>query len=93
MARRRFVQIDGELVEVGDDYVREPIAPMIYGDIQPYRSAIDGSLIGSRSTHREHLKAHGCIEVGNEKMTSKRLAPPPGLKETIARVVNEKWRR
>ena len=46
-------------------------APMIMGDIQPYKSMIDGSMITSRSHHRKHLKDHNCIEVGNEKMESK----------------------
>lgn len=42
-------------------------APIVMPDIQPYKSVIDGSLISSRSRHREHLRAHGCIEVGNER--------------------------
>ena len=46
-------------------------APMIMTDIQPYKSMIDGSMITSRSHHRNHLKDHNCIEVGNEKMESK----------------------
>lgn len=40
---------------------------MVMPDIQPYQSVIDGSLITSRSRHREHLSAHGCIEMGNER--------------------------
>lgn len=40
----------------------------IIGDIQPYKSMIDGSRVAGRAQHRAHLKAHGCIEVGNEKM-------------------------
>lgn len=47
---------------------RRICAPQVLNDIDPYISQIDGSLITSRSQHREHLKAHGCIEVGNEKM-------------------------
>ena len=38
----------------------------IIPDIKPYRSMITGEMITSRSKHREHLKQHGCIEVGNE---------------------------
>ena len=41
-------------------------APMVQGDITPYRSMIDGSMISSRSHHRTHLRDHGCVEVGNE---------------------------
>lgn len=66
--------------------------PMVAPDIQPYRSMIDGSIIHSRSQHRAHLRDHGCIEVGNEKITPKPMTPPPGLKETLIRVANEKLR-
>jgi hypothetical protein len=65
---------------------------MVMPDIQPYQSMIDGSMIQSRSRHREHLKDHGCIEVGNEIQKPKPIRPPPGLKETLIRVVNEKVR-
>ena len=58
------MQIDGVLYEKGTEPRSD--APMIMGDIQPYVSQIDGSLIASRSQHREHLRAHGCVEVGNE---------------------------
>ena len=67
-------------------------APMVAGDIQPYRSMIDGRIINSRSEHRDHLRDHGCVEVGNEKITPKPMTPPPGLKETLIRVANEKLR-
>lgn len=43
----------------------------VMSDIQPYKSMITGEQITSRSFHRDHLKAHGCIEIGNEKMESK----------------------
>ena len=93
--RRRFVQIAGELVEVGPDYVPEPRTAFVMPDIQPYRSQIDGSTIASRSHHREHLRAHGCIEVGNDSSLQKPRPPlqsPPGLKEQIARNVYSKLR-
>jgi hypothetical protein len=94
--KRRFVQINGELVEVGHDYVPEPReSHHVMPDIQPYRSQIDGSMITSRSHHREHLRAHGCVEVGNDSSLSRPRPPlqaPPGLKETIARNVYEKLR-
>lgn len=64
----------------------------IIPDINPYRSQIDGSIIESRAKHRAHLKQHGCIEVGNEKQTTKKIEPPKGLKETIAREVYRKLR-
>lgn len=94
--RRRFVQMPGgELIEVTADYSPEPKTPMVMGDIAPYKSMIDGSVISSRSHHREHLRMHGCVEVGNDSSLGKRrgpIKPPPGLKETIARNVYSKLR-
>ena len=61
---------------------------MIMSDIAPYKSTITGEMISSRSFHRDHLKRHDCFEIGNEKQPlPKPLAPPPGLRETIARTV------
>lgn len=71
----------------------QPSAPMVMGDIQPYRSMVTGELISSRSTHRAHLKQHKLVEVGNETKyisQQKRSSPPPGLKKTIAEIVNSK---
>lgn len=39
---------------------------MVMPDIQPYRAVVDGSTISSRAQHREYLKRHGLVEVGNE---------------------------
>lgn len=89
--RRRFLQINGELVEVPLDYIAEPKGPLVMRDIAPYKSMIDGSEITSRSRHREHLRAHRCIEVGNETkyLQPKPLQSPPGLKDTIIRATDQ----
>jgi hypothetical protein len=44
--------------------VRE--APMVQSDIEGYISQVDGSWIDSRSKHRNHLKQHRMIELGND---------------------------
>ena len=95
--KKRFIQRpDGELVEVSNDYTPEPRADVhVLPDIKPYRSMIDGTMITSRSKHREHLRMHGCVEVGNDSSLNLRPKPvgsPPGLKETIARNVYSKLR-
>lgn len=78
-------------VHCGVTMQRKIVAPMVTVDIQPYRSMITGEMITSRSQHRAHLKAHNCIEVGNEKIEPpKAPTPPPGLKETLIEVVNQK---
>jgi len=51
---------------------RQICAPMVIADIQPYKSQLTGEMITSRSQHRDHLKSHGCVEVGNEPMKEKK---------------------
>ena len=58
----------------GQRMERRICAPQVISDIEPYISQIDGSLITSRSKHREHLQAHGCVEVGNEKMEPRKTS-------------------
>mgnify|MGYP003347728235 FL=1 len=41
-------------------------APMVMSDIEGYISQVDGTWIKSRSHHREHLKQHRMIELGND---------------------------
>lgn len=78
-----------------EDYYEamEVHAPMVMGDIQPYQSMATGEMIQSRSRHREHLKQHGLVEVGNEtKYISQRkeIEPPKGLKQRIAEIARDK---
>lgn len=62
--------------------IADPSAPMVMGDIEPYRSVLDGSWITSRSQHRAHMQKHGVIEVGNEKLQPSRR-PEPSSKDII----------
>ena len=66
MSRKSYVQVDGVLYEKGTE--PQPTGHMVMPDIAPYRSMIDGSMITSRREHREHLRRHGCVEVGNEAL-------------------------
>ena len=84
MTRRSWIYINGEAIEKGD-YTPESAAHYVMNDIQPYQSMIDGSMITSRSRHREHLQAHGCIEVGNEKMENRAPAPVQSQRRDILR--------
>lgn len=40
----------------------EDTGPMIQPDIQPFKSIIDGEVIGSRSDLRRHMKKHGVVQ-------------------------------
>lgn len=84
--------MNGELVEVSLTYVPEPRSALVMPDIKPYQNMIDGREITSRSRHRELLRAHRCIEIGNETKYLKQRGPltsPPGLKETLIRVTDQ----
>jgi hypothetical protein len=43
-----------------------PVAPIVIADIEPYREVFTGSRIGSRRHHRDFMRAHKLVEVGNE---------------------------
>lgn len=61
MARRRFIQIDGELVEVNPDHVSEPRAAKDTGILWNDRAYQDmgDARFNSRTSHREYMKARG----------------------------------
>ena len=54
--------------------------PYIMRDIGAYVSPLDGSSVTSRSQHRDHMKRHEVVEVGNERMVSPR--PDTGVIST-----------
>ena len=54
--------------------------PMLMRDIGEYTSTIDGSRITTRSQHREHMRIHEVIEVGNER------PKPPSSPDTSTNV-------
>lgn len=56
---------------------------VVINDIQPYKSMVDGTMITSRSQHKAHLKQHGMIEIGNEKI--KEHKPPAYNAEEVKR--------
>lgn len=64
---------------------------MVYSDLQPYQSPLDGKWISSRSQHRKHMKEHGVIEVGNEKLkrTATKQYNPGDIKQDIADAMNQ----
>lgn len=68
---------------------------MIASDIGGYISQVDGSWIESRSKHREHLKRHGMVELGNDvplKQKQVEIQDNRVRKERIAQQVYEKLR-
>jgi hypothetical protein len=73
---------DGQVDRIEGIYTHRATAPRspghlrLPGDQYDYLSPIDGSHISSKRKHRDHLKRHGVIELGNEKPDlSKPLIP------------------
>jgi hypothetical protein len=63
----RYVWYRGDWRELDLNAPRQPsVGPMIIRDIDPYRSMATGERIRSRRHHRDHLRAHRLVEVGNE---------------------------
>jgi hypothetical protein len=55
---------------------------------KPYKSMKTGEIVDGRKQHREHLKRHGLVEVGNEQPKArKQTYDSSGLKEAIARQI------
>lgn len=62
--------------------------PIVVKDIEPYRSIIDNSVIGGRKQHRDHLRAHGCFEIGTEKMNyGNRDKPLPPAEDSVRQAI------
>lgn len=93
MTRHRYIQRnDGKLIPADEWCGPDVAAPMVMPDIAPYRSMADGTMITSRSQHRNHLRQHGCEEIGNEVahvMRRPEIADDPSRKALIIAQVQE----
>ena len=60
-------------------------------DTKPYQSPLDGKWISSKSQHRKHMREHGVIEVGNEKLTRPISKPynPGNIKQDLAEAYDQ----
>lgn len=85
MPRQRYIAVGNKWVPI-EEYQR-PVnnSAMVMPDIKPYKSVITGETIGSRSTHREHLRVHNCVEVGNEFVRPPKPDITAGLREDLIR--------
>lgn len=71
-------------------------APMVMNDIQGYQSQVTGEWIGSRSQHRQHLKQHRLVEIGNEinahTKPREMQIDRAGIKRDLIDAVNRHWK-
>lgn len=77
-----------------DEFERPvPKGPYVRGDVQPYRSMQTGEMIEGRAQHRQHLREHGLIEVGNEPvenlMKPREIPDVPGRPEAIKQALEQ----
>jgi hypothetical protein len=80
----------GELVPKEEYYSASVSnAPMIQTDIAGYKSMVTGEWIGSRSTHRQHLKEHRLVEIGNEVKAHTTKQAPRVDREQIRRDIHQ----
>lgn len=90
--RRSFVQ-DPETLELvpKEDWVSSAQkTAYVVPDIKGYQSMATGEWISSRSKHREHLRQHRLIEIGNERIEHKPKGPD---RAAIRKSVEEAVRR
>ncbi len=52
-------------------------------DIEPFISPLDGSVVAGRRQRRDHMRAHGVVEVGNEKLRARKPEPLPPVQHDI----------
>jgi len=83
--RKRYIQDPVTLKLIPAEEYEGPrvTGPMIMGDIQPYKSMATGEMIMGRRQHREHLKQHRLIEIGNEKPVQRSQGPDPTIRKHL----------
>lgn len=73
----------------GGDAKRELTRQLqVVPDIAPYKSIITGETIAGRRQHRDHLRDHGCIEVGNENPIKPRPKVDSGIRASLHEAYN-----
>jgi hypothetical protein len=86
-----FVQCPttGKLIPKDEFYSAVDVnAPMVQADIAGYKSMVTGEWIGSRSTHRQHLKEHRLVEIGNEVKAHTTKQAPKVDREQLRRDIH-----
>jgi hypothetical protein len=84
----------GELIPKEEYYGSSEVnAPMVQADIAGYKSMVTGEWIGSRSTHRQHLKEHRLVEIGTETKAHLTKQAPKVDRESIKRDIHHAMQR
>ena len=65
MSKKTYIYVNGKLVAKSEAMKSHSVN--IMRDIEPYQNMKDFGWIQSRSQHKEFLRKHNLIEVGNEQ--------------------------
>lgn len=60
----------------------------VISDIETYKSPIDGSTVRSRSEHRDHMRRHRVIEIGNEKIQPNTPPQRPPVRDAMQKAIS-----
>lgn len=73
----------------GEDMRQVIYAPRVIPDIQPYKSIVTGERIKGRRHHKEHLREHNLVELGNEPIRDRRPVEMPPVIPDLKQAINE----
>ena len=76
-----------------DMHARDNRSTQITVDIPAYKSMVTGEMIEGRKAHREHLKRHALIEIGNENVKPASQPKPhdDSIKRRLHEVINSNY--
>lgn len=80
------------LPEFGGNFDHLPNGSVyVIPDKAGYQSPMDGKFVEGRAAHREHMKVHGVIEVGDQPIGNPQRtgAPMGGMRTDIQRAIQE----
>lgn len=92
--RQKYIAVGNRWIPANEAAAERVEGPMIQGALKPFISMLDGKEVTSRLQYQADLRAHGCVEVGNEVdyLMKPRKIPdvdPQHRRELIAAQVNE----
>lgn len=77
----------------GEKMFRSMSTPYIQPDNVCYKSMVTGEMITSRTAHKNHLREHKLIEVGNEKPRPRNTDIPKAEKWALRKEIAERLSR
>ena len=86
---RRVAEYNDLPICCGAQVSRKICAPMVTVDVPEYRSMATGEMIRGRAMHREHLRKHDLVEIGNEKLGPKKYEADHNVRPELMEAVKQ----